>query len=91
MFDKLRQENPAALAKIVPIRGDVRELRLGISEEDRKTLIEEVSIVYHVAATVRFDETLADSILMNTRGTREVCSLVLELKNATVSFNYYEL
>lgn len=83
LFDKLRQENPAALAKIVPIRGDVRELRLGISEEDRKTLIEEVSIVYHVAATVRFDETLADSILMNTRGTREVCSLVLELKNAT--------
>lgn len=40
------------------ISGDCSLQDLGISESDRKLLAENVSIVYHCAATVRFDETL---------------------------------
>lgn len=45
-------------SKIIPIEGDMMEHELGISEEDRKTLCNEISIVFHSAATVRFDEPM---------------------------------
>jgi len=43
-----------------------------------------VNIVYHAAASVRFDDTLKDAIFLNTRGTREVAKLALETKNLEV-------
>lgn len=44
--------------KIVPVEGDIAEENLGISDEDWKTLQEGVEVVFHSAATVRFDEDL---------------------------------
>jgi alcohol-forming fatty acyl-CoA reductase len=40
------------------IEGDLLLPNLGISNEDRKLIIDHVSIVFHSAATVRFDEPL---------------------------------
>lgn len=57
------------------ISGDCSVSDLGISLDDRKLLAEHVSIVYHCAATVRFDESLKKAVLLNTRGTK----LMLEL------------
>lgn len=71
--------------KIILIEGDVSKLNLGISEEDRRILNEEVEIVFHVAATVRFDENLKSAILINTRGTRELCNLALKFQKLKVS------
>lgn len=58
---------------------------LGLSKADREKIINEVSIIYHVAASVRFDDPLKDAVLLNMRGTREVCQLALETKNLSVS------
>lgn len=44
-------------------------------------MVDNVSIVYHAAASVRFDDPLSDAIIMNTRGTREVVLLAKEMKN----------
>lgn len=44
--------------KIVPVEGDIAEENLGISDEDWKMLQEGVEVVFHSAATVRFDEDL---------------------------------
>lgn len=55
-------------------------LNLGLSPEDTQLLINEVNIVYHVAATVKFDQALTDAIFMNVRGTREICNLALAMK-----------
>lgn len=41
------------LQQVVAIAGDVLSPGLGISEKDLETLRQEVSIVYHCAATVR--------------------------------------
>lgn len=60
------------------------ELNLGISPEDRKTLIEKVNIIFHGAASVRFDDPLKKALLLNTRGTRELCTLALEMENLEV-------
>lgn len=66
--------------KVKIISGDVAEINLGIAEKDIH-LLQNVSIIYHIAASVRFDDTLQRAILLNTRGTREVMMLALTLKN----------
>ena len=38
--------------------GDLLEPGFGISEADHQTLKDKVSLVFHVAATVKFDEAL---------------------------------
>ena len=58
LFDKVREMYPECTSKVFPIKGDMLEERLGISEEDEKMLTEEVSIIFHSAATVKFDEPL---------------------------------
>lgn len=58
---------------------------LGISEDDRKLLIENVSVVFHSAASVRFDNTLQDAVYMNLRGTKIICELALKMKKIEVS------
>jgi fatty acyl-CoA reductase len=68
----------------VPLIGDCAEIGLGLSATDRQMLEETVSIVFHVAATVRFNDPLKSAILMNTRGTREVMMIVRNMKNLKV-------
>lgn len=88
LFKVLLQENPKAVNKIKPIIGDVMELGLGLSENDRNLLIEKVSIIFHAAASVRFDDHLTDAIILNTRGTREVCLLAKQMKNITAFVHF---
>lgn len=78
-FSRVKEHDAALLDKLVPIAGDVRELGLQMSAESVQ-LIQSVSIIIHGAATVRFDEPLKESIIMNTRGTREVLNLAKGLK-----------
>lgn len=67
------------------ISGDCSLPDLGISKDDRKLLAENVSIVYHCAATVRFDETLKRAVLLNTRGTKLMLELSKTFKKLAVS------
>ena len=43
---------------------------MGLSEEDRNLVVSETNVVFHVAATVRFDENLSKAIAINVRGTK---------------------
>ena len=47
---------PVLLSKIVPLAGDLCAEQLGLKEEDRIILLDNVSVVFHCAASVRFDE-----------------------------------
>ncbi|XP_029343509.1 fatty acyl-CoA reductase 1 [Acyrthosiphon pisum] len=85
LFDKIKTEHPGvAENKIIPLFGNLSEIRLGMSDEDYNMLIRNVSIVFHVAATVRFDEPIRDAIIKNVRGTREVVGLAAQMKNLMV-------
>jgi fatty acyl-CoA reductase len=46
------------LDKIESLDGDITLPNLGLTEENRKILINNVSVIFHSAATVRFDEDL---------------------------------
>lgn len=80
MYNKLKAENPRALEKIKVIEGDAKKLNLGISDADVEKL-KSCSVVFHSAASVRFDDPLKDAILLNTRGTREACKLAQLMPN----------
>ncbi|VVC43986.1 Hypothetical protein CINCED_3A007887 [Cinara cedri] len=77
VFDRLRSEMDAdkVFAKIVCISGDVSDPGLGLSPEDKQRLSEEVTVVFHSAATVKFNETLRTAVTLNTLGTRRVVDL----------------
>ncbi|XP_075217804.1 fatty acyl-CoA reductase 1-like [Lycorma delicatula] len=80
LFDTLREKNPDAFKKLIAIKGDMSDLKLGLSSEDYQTLADKINIVFHVAASVRFDDSLTDAVRMNTRGTLEVLELALKMK-----------
>ncbi|XP_023312174.1 fatty acyl-CoA reductase 1-like isoform X1 [Anoplophora glabripennis] len=80
LFDSLKKINPEAIKKLVPICGDLAKPKLGLTEEDTQTLIENVDIIYHGAASVRFDDHLRDAVLLNTRATKEVVDIALQAK-----------
>ena len=81
IYDSVRTRDPSIFGKIHPIKSDVSLPDLGLSAEDRATLREKVNIVFHVAATVRFNEPLDVAVNMNTKGTARIIKLCKELKH----------
>ncbi|KAJ8719811.1 hypothetical protein PYW08_011986 [Mythimna loreyi] len=75
VYDLLREQQPNFAQRLVVVSGDVAELRLGLSETDWNTITEQVDVIFHLAATTRFDELLRIATLINIRGTRETLLL----------------
>lgn len=80
MFDRLRKEKPLALDKLVAVEGDICLPLLGMSTESLK-LVENVDIVIHSAATIRFDEPLRVAIKVNIGGTLECIKVAQQMKD----------
>lgn len=55
---KFRLKSEYIASKLTAIAGDISLPDLGINECDRSTLINNVNIIIHSAATVKFDEPL---------------------------------
>merc|ERR1719188_851646 len=81
LFEGIEKKIPGHLEKMRIVQGDVQEVGLAISEEDREIVKREVNIVFHSAATVKFDDLLSKSVSMNVRGTKELMDLAKEMKN----------
>lgn len=85
VFRKLREEVPKFRHKIVAIAGDCGIAGLGLKLIDRFTLTTNVHIVFHAAATVRFDEKLKLSVNINVHGTKELLDLCGHMEQLKVS------
>lgn len=79
LFSKLKEERPKFRHQIVVVPGDCSEPDLGISAKDRLTIVQKVSIVFHVAATVRFDEKMKLAVAINVRSPRDAINLCKEM------------
>lgn len=79
IFDRIREEKKEALNKVEAVDGDITEQRLGLSEDDERLLVNSVNIVFHCAATVRFDEDLTKSIGMNVSGVLSMLALARQM------------
>ncbi|CAG2109377.1 unnamed protein product [Medioppia subpectinata] len=87
-FDHLREIAPKALNKVVPIEGDITLPGLGISSAKLSLLVRDVSIVFHSAATVKFDEPLKTSVNFNVLGTRRLIELCHKLPKIVTYYKY---
>ncbi|XP_011686382.1 PREDICTED: putative fatty acyl-CoA reductase CG5065 [Wasmannia auropunctata] len=81
LYDCVKKEVPTFRKKVVPIVGDLELDDLGLSENDRNILIRKVSIIFHVAANVRFYEKLKFHILVNVSATDTVLRIAKLMPN----------
>lgn len=58
LFDNLRSEQPDFMSKVYAVSGDIAEDGLGLQDDQKTYLEDNVNIVFHSAATVKFDEPL---------------------------------
>lgn len=69
------------LQTFVAIESDITSEGLGLSQSDRSLLEDQVNIVIHSAASVRFDAPLKDNMRDNLYGTQEIIKLCNTLKH----------
>jgi alcohol-forming fatty acyl-CoA reductase len=84
IFDRIREKTPEVLDKLLYVAGDITQPLLGLNEIDLEKLYNTVNVVFHVAATVRFNESLLDAANLNTLGTQrvlELCEKMMTLKS----------
>lgn len=81
VFEELRKENPDQLRKIVAVAGDVTFPGFGLSPSDLQLILDNVSIVFNSAATVKFDEELKTAVQLNVKGPRELLAICRQMKN----------
>ncbi|XP_041471923.1 fatty acyl-CoA reductase 1-like [Lytechinus variegatus] len=84
LFDKVREAQPGFQSKLIPIESDLMDSDLGLKEEDIRTLQQETELVFHMAATVRFDEKLSHSLHLNVQATRKILELSRGMKKLLV-------
>ncbi|KAG6795790.1 fatty acyl-CoA reductase wat [Apis mellifera caucasica] len=83
IYDKLRYKQTNFLEKIVMLEGDATKDDYGLSSED-KNLLMNVNIIFHVAATVRFEEKLRTAININVKSTKFLLKFAQKLPNFKV-------
>ncbi|CAH1395740.1 unnamed protein product [Nezara viridula] len=81
LFSVLDKIEPKWRSKVTTLKGDCTAPELGLSPEDKSLLISEVGVVFHGAATVRFDEELRSAFNINIRGTKELILLAKQMKS----------
>ncbi|XP_063923372.1 fatty acyl-CoA reductase wat-like [Zophobas morio] len=87
IFNELKEQDADFKRRIQVIVGDNTLPNLGISISDYQTLISKVNIVFHVAATVRFQEEIKFAYDTNVGMTMAVIDLCKQMKNIK-SFMY---
>lgn len=82
------------MKKIVAVAGDVTMPSFGLSDEDMQLILDNVSIVFNSAATVKFDEELKTAVQLNVKGPREmlaICRKMKKLQVSEVSFFHFSI
>jgi thioester reductase-like protein len=78
------------LSSLIPIKGDLSEENLGISDYNRSLLHESVQSIYHSAANTNLGLSYKESKATNLDGTLRVLSLASEIseRNSRLRFNH---
>ena len=88
VFNSLRESHPENLSKFVAIPGDTTADDIGLSPSNKELLIKEVSVIFHMAANVKFDLPLKTAVTLNTRGTFNVLQLAKQVTNKCIFTNF---
>lgn len=72
------------LDKVIALEGDVNDENLGLSEESLRKIYQEVNIVIHSAATVRFTEEMKISSRLHIMGTHYTIEVAKKIQNLDI-------
>ncbi|KAL0122076.1 hypothetical protein PUN28_007090 [Cardiocondyla obscurior] len=78
-FRILKERYPERLKKLVVVFGDITDEGLALNIADKERLISTVSVVFHMAANVRFDLPLKNAVKSNTVSTVNVITLAKQM------------
>lgn len=81
LFQEMEKYDPEFLNKLKIINGDIQEENLGMSDVDREYIKNNIELIIHCAATVRFDEQIKTAMEINVRGTKFLLDIATEVKN----------
>ena len=84
IFDNLKDSKPARLGTVEVVTGDITKENFGLSQPDFKKLLDEVEIVFHSAATIRFDEKLTEAVKLNVGAVYTLIQLCKMMKKLEV-------
>lgn len=79
VFEAVGGERAARVGRVKVVAGDVGEPRMGMEPEDVAAVASSVSVVFHAAATVRFDAPMSDAVRTNVEGTRHLLRVAREM------------
>ncbi|XP_073836888.1 putative fatty acyl-CoA reductase CG5065 [Musca autumnalis] len=79
IFERLRQHYPQRLRKLRFLAGDIEKEDFGLSNVDKKILCAEVNIIFHSAATVRFNERLKVAAIVNSVATWKLLEMCKDM------------
>ncbi|XP_063372248.1 putative fatty acyl-CoA reductase CG5065, partial [Cydia amplana] len=80
VFEILHKRKPDFASRVTPVNGDITQLRMAISDQDWYTMAHEVTVIFHAAATITFDEPLRVATRTNVRGTMQALLLGQDCK-----------
>ncbi|XP_061727844.1 fatty acyl-CoA reductase wat-like [Cydia pomonella] len=80
VFEILHKRKPGFVSRVTPVNGDITQLRMAISDQDWYTMANEVTVIFHAAATITFDEPLRVATRTNVRGTMQALLLGKDCK-----------
>ncbi|KAM7363056.1 fatty acyl-CoA reductase 1 [Cochliomyia hominivorax] len=69
IFERVRSSHPERLKKLKFLAGNIEHENFGLSNVDKKMLCAEVNVIFHSAATVRFNERLKVAARVNAVAT----------------------
>ncbi|KAG5676201.1 hypothetical protein PVAND_006050 [Polypedilum vanderplanki] len=84
LFKRIMDEKPEVMKKILVVSGEICEKNLGMSDAHFQYVIDNTNIIFHVAASVRFQAPLKSNIMTNLVATKEVLEIAKTVKNLTV-------
>nr|CAH7741189.1 unnamed protein product [Callosobruchus chinensis] len=86
IFDKIHSlpDSASRFQKLHYVSGDVTRTDCALSDVDIAALSEKITIVFHMAACVRFDQPLKDIVMMNVGGTRNVLDIATKFQQLKV-------
>ncbi|KAF2905928.1 hypothetical protein ILUMI_00257, partial [Ignelater luminosus] len=84
LFVKLKKEDPNFLDKAILMEGDCALPNLGLSEQSRQTLLNEVNCLFHRATNLRFNKKIPTAMYIVVRATIDILMLSKNMENLKI-------
>lgn len=67
--------------RVIVLEGDIQELKLGLNDDDYKYICDNITSIYHCAASIKFSLTYDEAKKINCGGTKRIIELLERVSN----------